>query len=124
MSQADLLRLLDLTPYGIVALAVVAALALYELLALNPQSRAPWVEAEFRMTLSTPEPVYPSSVDRPATAARPRIAGGSIKSSCGPLGQALMERPGDSARPAPTACAKFRISAQFRWDMRRAIAGQ
>ncbi len=40
MSQADLLRLLDLTPYGIVALAVVAALALYELLAPNPQSRA------------------------------------------------------------------------------------
>ena len=40
MSKADLLRLLELVPYGIAASAVVAVLALYELLAPNPRSRA------------------------------------------------------------------------------------
>ena len=40
MSKADLLRLLELVPYRIAASAVVAALALYELLAPNPRSRA------------------------------------------------------------------------------------
>jgi hypothetical protein len=39
MSQADALRLAELVPYGIAVLAVVAALALYELLAPNPSGR-------------------------------------------------------------------------------------
>ena len=64
MSEADLLRLLGWAPQGIVALAVVAALALYEILAPNPRRRARQGPKP-----SAPEPAHPSTTDGQATVA-------------------------------------------------------